>query len=196
MATAKFYCYVDETGQDTAGGIFIVTVVIPGNRDEMLEYLEKIEVQSGKEKFKWGKADPNKRFSYIETILNQRKYLLKIYYSFYKNTKEYKTLTIITIFKAVKSIKNFKNHKFVVSVDALGEKDRRYYGSELHKLGVPSRQVKGVKRDESNALIRFADSVCGFVRDVIEGKHIAKDKDEKLTRLYKKAIKEDILVEV
>lgn len=77
MSSNKFYCYVDETGQDTAGGIFIVTVVIPGNRDEILEHLEKIEAQSGKEKFKWGKADPNKRFSYIETILNQRKISFK-----------------------------------------------------------------------------------------------------------------------
>lgn len=81
-------------------------------------------------------------------------------------------------------------------MDALGEKDRRRYGSELHKLGVPSRRVRGVKRDESNALIRFADSVCGFIRDVIEDKHKAKDKDGKLAGLYKKAIKEDILVEV
>lgn len=190
----KYYCYVDETGQDTKGDIFIVTVVIPGNRDEVLEYLEKVEIQSGKEKFKWGKADPNKRFNYIETILNQRKYSLKTYYSFYKNTKEYKTLTIITIFKAVQSIKNFKNHKFIISVDALGEKDRRYYGSELHKMGIPSRQVKGVRRDESNALIRLADSVCGFIRDVIEEE--PKTKDEKLAKLYKKAMKEDILIEV
>lgn len=179
MTPKRFYCYVDETGQDTEGDIFVVTVIIPGNRDEVLEYLEKVEVQSGKEKFKWGKADPKKRFNYIETILNQRKYPLKTYYSFYKNTKEYKTLT---------------NHKFIISVDALGEKDRRYYGSELHKMGIPSRQVKGVRRDESNALIRLADSVCGFIRDVIEEK--PKKEDEKLTKLYKKAMKEDILIEV
>lgn len=190
----KYYCYVDETGQDTKGDIFVVTVVIPGNRDEVLEYLEKVEIQSGKEKFKWGKADPNKRFNYIETILNQRKYSLKTYYSFYKNTKEYKTLTIITIFKAVQSIDNFKSHKFIIFVDALGEKDRRFYGSELHKMGIPSRQVKGVRRDESNALIRLADSVCGFIRDVIEEE--PKTKDEKLAQLYKKAMKEDILIEV
>lgn len=194
MSSKKIYCYVDETGQDTEGDIFIVTVVVPENRDEVLEYIENVEQQSGKGKFKWGKADHAKRFSYIETILSQRKYPLKIYYSFYKNTKEYKTLTIISIFKSVQSIKGFKNHKFIISVDALGEKDRRYYGSELHKLGVPSRQVKGVKRELSNALIRLADSVCGFIRDVIEKNY--KKKDEKLTLVYKKAIKEEVLIEV
>ena len=193
-AAKKLYCYVDETGQDTEGDIFIVTVVVPENRDGVLEYLGRIEIQSGKGKFKWGKANPVKRFSYIETILNQRKYPLKTYYSFYKNTKEYKTLTIITIFKAVQSIKDFKHHKFIISVDALGEKDRRRYGSELHKLGVPSRQVKGVKREESNALIRLADSICGFIRDVIEEK--PKKNDERLIKLYKKAIGEGVLIEV
>lgn len=192
MASKRLYCYVDETGQDTEGKIFIVTVVVPENRDEVLEYLEKAEIQSGKGKFKWGKADPNKRFNYIEKILNQRKYPLKIYFSFYGNTKEYKTLTILTIFKALQSIKDFKNQKFIISVDALGEKDRRFYGSELHKLGIPSRQVKGVRREESNSLIRLADSVCGFIRDIIE----EPNKDKKLTLVYKKAIKEDILIRV
>ncbi|MBI2596695.1 DUF3800 domain-containing protein [Candidatus Daviesbacteria bacterium] len=195
MPPKRFYCYVDETGQDTLGDIFVVTVVIPENKDEVLEYLEKVEVQSGKEKFKWGKADPNKRFAYIETILSQRKHPLKIYFSFYGNTKEYKALTILTIFKAVHSIKDFKNHKFIISVDALGEKDRRFYGSELHKLGIPSRQVKGIRREESNTLIRLADSVCGFVRDILEEKPKS-ERDERLTKLYKKAVKEDVLIEV
>ncbi len=194
MSRKRFYCYVDETGQDTEGDIFVVTVVIPEIRDKILEYLEKIEIQSGKEKFKWGKADPVKRFTYIETILNQRKYQLKIYFSFYGNTKEYKTLTILTIFKAIHSIQDFKNHKFIISVDALGEKDRRFYGSELHKLGIPSRQVKGIRREESNALIRLADSMCGFVRDILEEE--SKSKNDKLTKLYKKAVREDVLIEV
>lgn len=193
FAKQKLDCYVDETGQDTEGDIFIVTVVIPGNRDAILEYLEKVEIQSGKEKFKWGKADPKKRLSYVETILTQKKYSLQIYFSFYGNTKEYKALTILTIFKTVQSIKNFRNHRFVISVDALGEKDRRFYGSELHKLGVPSKEIKGVKRDESNALIRFADSICGFIRDIIEEKDMV---DKKLTLIYKKAVKENVLIEV
>lgn len=192
MSPKRFYCYVDETGQDTKGDIFVVTVVIPENRDEILEYVESVEIKSGKGKFKWGRAKPDKRYYYVETIFTQRKYPLTIYYSFYKNTKEYKVSTIITIFKAVKSVKNFTKHKFIILVDALGKKDQRYFGAELHKLGIPSRQVRGVRKDESNGLIRLADSVCGFIRDTLEGK----DKDEKLTNLYKKALKENILIEV
>ncbi|MBI2040461.1 hypothetical protein HYT18_05330 [Candidatus Microgenomates bacterium] len=188
----KLYCYVDETGQDTLGEIFVVTVVVPQNRDEVLRYVENVEIQSGKGKFKWGRAKPDKRIKYLETIFSQRKYPLKIYYSYYKDTKEYKTQTILTITKAVFTVRNFKEHRFIVAVDGLSQKDQKYYGSELRKLGVPSREVKGIARDQTNALIRLADSIAGFVRDIIENK----DKDEKLKLLYKKAIQENVLVEV
>lgn len=190
--TTKFYCYVDETGQDTEGDIFIVSVVVPENRDEILQYLEEVEQQSGKGKFKWGRARADKRLQYLETILQQRKYPLRIYYSVYKETKEYKTSTIITIVKAIQAIRNYKRYKFVISVDGLGAKDQRFYGSQIHKLGIPSRKVKGVKRDESNALIRLADSMCGFIRDVLE----KEDDGKKLQSLYRKAIKNDLLKEV
>jgi len=36
MASKKLYCYVDETGQDTKGDIFVVTVVVPENKKEVL----------------------------------------------------------------------------------------------------------------------------------------------------------------
>lgn len=193
MSSKRFYCYVDETGQDTEGDIFIVTIVIPENRDEVLKYVEEVEEQSGKGKFKWGRAKPDKRFQYLETIFAQKKFPLKLYYSVYKDTKEYKTSTIITIVKAIQAIKNYKQHKFVISVDGLGRKDQQFYGSQIHKLGIPSRRVKGIKRDESNALIRLADSVCGFVRDVLEGKEID---EKKLKALYKEAIDKDVLIEV
>lgn len=192
MVSKRFYCYVDETGQDTEGNIFIVTIVVPENRDEVLKYVEEVEEKSGKGKFKWGRAKPDQRAKYMEMITAQKKFPLKFYFSVYKDTKEYKTSTIITIVKAIQEIKNFKQHKFIISVDALGKKDQRFYGSQIHKLGIPSRKVKGVTRDESNALIRLADSVCGFVRDVLEGA----EEDKTLKPIYKKAVKNDVLVEV
>jgi len=40
----KLYCYVDETGQDTKGELFIVSVVVVGwDRDALAEQLEMIE---------------------------------------------------------------------------------------------------------------------------------------------------------
>ena len=41
----KVYCHVDESGQDTEGKLFIVSVVITDtNKDESQKQLEKIEV--------------------------------------------------------------------------------------------------------------------------------------------------------
>jgi hypothetical protein len=188
----KLYCYVDETGQDTEGNIFIITVVVPKDRDAILHYIESVEATSGKGKVKWGRANPEKRFHYLQTIFNQNKFSLGIYYSVYKNTKEYKTSTIITIVKALQAIKHYKQHKFVICVDGLGEKDQRYFGAQIHKLGIPSRRVRGIKKDESNALIRLADSICGFVRDVLEEKKTEKE----LKAIYRKALRESRLKEV
>jgi len=45
----KLYCYVDETGQDTKGRLFLVSVVIPGKeRESIKEKLETIEKKSRK----------------------------------------------------------------------------------------------------------------------------------------------------
>lgn len=186
----KFYCYIDETGQDTQGNIFVVSVVVPENRDRLLEYLERLEIQSGKHRLKWGRAHPEKRLHYLKEIFNQRQYSLKIYYSLYHDTKEYKNCTILTIAKAIHAIKDFKKKEFTILVDGLSEKDRRYYGSQLHRLNIPLRKIREIRKDENDALIRLADAICGFVRDVIE-KEKGKNKE-----LYYKVRRDKILVEI
>lgn len=53
MSKQKLYCYVDETGQDTEGDLFVVSLVVTGDeRDELLKLCESIEKKSGKGKFK------------------------------------------------------------------------------------------------------------------------------------------------
>jgi len=42
MAVKKLYCYIDETGQDTLGKIFIVSVIITeSERDALRKKLER-----------------------------------------------------------------------------------------------------------------------------------------------------------
>lgn len=190
MASRKIFCYVDETGQDNLGKMFIVSVIVPKNRDEFLEYLNELEVKTGRGRLKWGRANINKRLQYLQEIFAQRKYPLTAYYSVYENTKEYKQSTIMTISKAVHQVKNFQDKLFTILIDGLGEKDQRYYGSELRKLGVPSRKVRGVKKDENNSLIRLADNICGFVRDIQEGE------EELVEKIYKEAVKNKVIVEI
>ena len=52
----KLYCYIDETGQDTLGELFIVAIVVTDERQRELEKsLEAIEASTGK-KTKWMKT--------------------------------------------------------------------------------------------------------------------------------------------
>ena len=190
MDKNRLYCYVDETGQDTQGRLFIVSVIVPQDRDNLLAYIEDWEVRSGKNKFKWGRAVPEKRLEYLKGVFTQSNCPLHIYFSVYRNTREYRDATIATISKAIQSIDNFQQYKFIIYIDALGEKEQRVYGARLHALGIPSRKLKGIMRDESNGLIRLADSICGFMRDFIE------IGDKKVVSIYEKAVHNGILIEV
>lgn len=78
----------------------------------------------------------------------------------------------------------------LVFVDGLAKTKRKEYGSELRKLGVPTRKVQGVTKDENNSLTRLADAVAGFVRDVLE------KEGEDMEKLFKEATKNESLIEV
>lgn len=70
--TQKLYCYVDETGQDTDGNLFIVSVVITGNeQDYCRDLCEQIETESGKGKAKWIKAGYNQKLDYVMRIVHE-----------------------------------------------------------------------------------------------------------------------------
>ena len=56
MDKTKLYCYVDETGQDTQGRLFIVSVIIPENRYVIAQYSSEFEYRTGKVRFKWGRS--------------------------------------------------------------------------------------------------------------------------------------------
>lgn len=186
----KLYCYVDENGQDTKGNIFIVSIVVTGKeRDELLILCEEIEEISGKKKDKWGKAKYQRRLEYIKLIFANKNFKGKLRYSTYHEQPSYDLATITGIAKAV-HFKEPNEYTTLVYVDGLSKNKRKEYGSELRKLGVPTRKVQGVNRDENNALIRLADAVAGFVRDVIDG-----EKGE-VSDLFKKAIKNGSLIEI
>ena len=73
MAKQKLYCYVDESGQDTKGKIFLVSVVITGKeRDTLREKLKEIEKLSCKRKKKWSKAKRKQKESYVERIIDSK----------------------------------------------------------------------------------------------------------------------------
>ena len=187
----KFYCYVDETGQDTEGKIFIVSILLFDKEREQLEiFLENLEKETGKGKFKWGKVKPDKRLLYLTKIFINKRFTGKLCYSIYKNSKDYHTITILSIAKAINTSIKQKNYLVTVLIDGLGKHQQRYYGNQLHHLGIHTRKIRGITKDENNVFIRLADSIAGFIRDILEGEK------GKAKKLFEKAKEDKVIIEV
>lgn len=187
----KLYCYVDENGQDTKGDVFIVSVVVTSNeRDELLRLCEDIERESGKRKDKWGRAKHERRMNYLRQILSNKNFKDKLRYSVYRDQINYDMATIVGIAKAVHYKEPKEDYTTIVYVDGLAKTKRQEYGNELRKLGIPTRKVQGVAKDQNNSLIRLADAIAGFIRDIVDG-----GREEELI-LLKEAKKSGSLIEI
>ncbi|MCG2809654.1 MAG: DUF3800 domain-containing protein, partial [Candidatus Portnoybacteria bacterium] len=126
----KLYCYVDETGQDTKGKFFLVSVVITEKQQEELrDFLLKIEKETGKNFLKWNKSSFDIRKNYLLKVLNSRFLRRSIFFSCYE-TKAYIDLTILTTAKAILQ-KAKKDYKVTIFVDGLNKKGVRQFSVGL-----------------------------------------------------------------
>ncbi len=185
--TKKLYCYVDENGQETEGRFFLVSVIVADEmRDQLLALIEKIEKEHNPGHTKWRKTAFKSRLAYIESVLADKMFEDTIYYATYSHTKEYIDLTVLTTAKAITlNVQDSPDYKATVIVDGLRREETDRFAKGLRQLGVTVKKVRG-QRDESDALIRLADNMAGFIRDALEGKSYAKE-------LYEKAIKKHFI---
>lgn len=184
----KIYCYVDESGQDTKGKLFLVSVVITDKDKEILTRgLEKIERESGKGNRKWFNTNKKRRRLYIEQIIESGLFKNKIFYSKYNNTKAYVDLTILTTAKAILS-ETENLYRATILVDGLVKTERFRFTAGLRKLKIKVYKVRGAN-NKNDSLIRLADAMVGFVRDYIE-------EDTDIDKLYKKAIARKVVREI
>jgi hypothetical protein len=166
----KLYCFVDENGQDTGGRIFIVAVVIlEGDRAALSALCEEFESTSRKGRLKWGKAQQVYRLNYLRLVFAQNAFQGKLCYCVFQGMKDYETATIQAIERALAVQQSGQPFAAHIYVDGLSKTKRQHYAVQLRRLGVHPRKVQGVMKDENNALIRLADAVAGFVRDVLDG---------------------------
>lgn len=184
----KLYCYVDETGQDTGGEFFLVSIVIlEDSREELFRELESIEDASGRQKRKWTRSTPKQKVSYIRKVLRQPLLSGALYYSAHKETRAYVALSILSVAKAIHA--HISNpYIATIVVDGLQQTEARRFARGLRDLRVHARTVKGAD-DKSEIFIRLADALAGFIRDTRTG-------DTQLKSLYTKALKNKIIHEI
>lgn len=170
----KLYCYVDETGQDTKGDLFLVAIVIKDiTKLEALEKeLEEIEQTTGKKQLKWRRTNKEIKSKYLEKLLLIKGLKNAIFYAKYQDSKEYSKLTSLTIAKAVLA-KGSTNYTVTIIIDGLNNKERDVVRKELKKLKIKYRKIRGMK-DEQNIFLRLSDAMAGFLRDSYEGEEYAK----------------------
>ena len=179
----KLYAYVDESGQDTKGIVFIVSVLILENElDKICAELEKIEIESKKKNMKWNKSRHEFRKAYIEGILKAGKLKGRIFFEMFSDTKKYIELTSFATAKAILKKSGNNEYKVTVFVDGFKKKEIEIFSRGLRDLNIRTRKIRGVKKDENNAFIRLVDAMCGLVRDREDGNAWAKEMTAKLIK--------------
>ncbi len=191
MEKVKVYSYVDENGQDTLGRIFIVSVVVVGKeKDELLDFCELCEKESGKKGTKWRKAGYEESLEYLRRIFRDSRLKGNIRFSVFRDTRNYDSATTIAIAKALNWDKSMQEYTTAIYMDGLTKVKRREYSRELRTLGIAIHKVQGVMKDENNSLVRLADAVAGFVRDVLDGD------SGQAKKLFEQVVKYGTLIEV
>jgi len=168
----KLYCYVDESGQDTKGQLFLVSVVVSEQEYEAFcRALEQIEQTTKKGLLKWHKTAFERKVAYIKAIIAHPLFPETIFFSHYTQTQAYVDLTVYTTAKAIIQ-KARGDYKATVIVDGLSGTEVRRFAKGLRQLNIRVKKVRGA-RDEGNPGIRLADAIAGFVRDYLEGQAYA-----------------------
>lgn len=166
----KLYCYVDETGQDKRSTSFLVSVIVTeAERDSLIALLEAIERSSGKGHRKWMDARDSQKVEYITQVLSTPAFRHCLTYEVHPLPTNFLQSTILTTAKAILRFAK-ADYKATVFIDGLPKSQIATVGSQLRQLHVRTEKVRGVRKEEANALIRLADALCGFVRAALEGR--------------------------
>jgi ribonuclease HII len=185
MTLRKLFCYVDETGQDTAGTFFLVSVIVIGEeRDALRETLNRIEKESGKGKKKWTKTTRKQRTAYMERIIADERFAHRISFVHFRNSRAYVDMTILSTAKAIQAAAQ-EQYESTVYVDGMRKNEQRFFAAGLRSLHIRVRHVRGLT-DQADAFIRLADAIAGFLRDAME-------KDTTMQSLHLRAIQRSIV---
>lgn len=180
--------YVDESGQDTKGKLFLVAGVAVENSDELRQFCEILERTSGKGKLKWGNAQREKRLIYLRTIISEgSSFGLTLFYSIFRQTTDYDGSTIEGIARMSRRLMRSAVEVYVY-VDGLAKSKQSRSKTRLRRLGCPVKKVRRIGKDENEPLIRLADAVAGASAELV------KYEDGELVRLFSQAEQNKILV--
>ena len=180
--------YVDESGQDTRGKLFIVAVVAVEDSDESRGRCESFEKSSGKGKVKWRSAQKEKRLAYLRAIISDAaSSRTTLFYSVFRQTTDYDSATIDGVAKAIRKLRA-PGSRVYVYVDGLSKAKCHVYKTRLRQLSCPVKKVSRIGKDENEPLVRLADALAGASAELL------KYQDSELDELFSQAEQNGVLV--
>lgn len=163
----KLYCFVDESGQDSLGKIFIVSIVVTGPEYMELEKLcLKLETVSEKGKVKWHGSRRKNRLLFMGEIIDSSKFTGKLCFTVHTDitTSDFDFHTAVSIAETLHAKQTADQVSSEVYVDGLTKSKRPQYALQLRKLGISNARLHRAT-NQSSPLIRLADSLAGLIRD-------------------------------
>ena len=166
----KLYAYVDESGQDTEGRFYVVSVALFGtDRDTVLTRLEALEDRTGKGRVKWRRARYAFRQAYIAGLLDMPLLAESIFVTTFRHARNYLDLTVEGTARAITAKTQGSPYRVTIFVDGLTRPEQATFTHRLRARGIARKKVRGVRDERSNAGVRLADALCGLIRDADEG---------------------------
>jgi hypothetical protein len=165
----RLYCYVDEAGQDSASGIFVVVAVVSDREQEQLREsltaLERIAKTGG---HKWHKTRPSHRLRYLALALERKVCAGEVFFGTYPKEIPYFVPMIDAIEYAINE-KAVAPYQARVFIDGIDRKKATELTNALRVRGI-SLQLVQSRCDESEPAIRLADMWAGCARAAALGK--------------------------
>lgn len=166
----KLYAYVDESGQDTKGRIFVVgVVVLEKEYDHILKELKRIEETSKKQVKKWHRALYQYRQAYVNALAQNPLFRGTLFFETFTNSKQYIEMTSFATAKAILKKVVDNDYEATIFIDGFRKRELEIFIQGLRDLHIKRRKVRGVRNEESESFILLADALCGLVRDADGG---------------------------
>src|SRR3989344_5845088 len=160
----KLYAYVDESGQDTRGRMFVGgIVVLEQEREKIGQELERIEEQSGKRIKKWHKASHDHRIAYFEDITRSRVFHDTLFFEIFTESRKYIEMTSYATAKAILKKASGDNYTATIFIDGFRKREIEVFTHGLRDLHIKRRKVRGVKKRKSAG--GWGGDLTGLPRD-------------------------------
>ncbi len=97
--------------------------------------------------------------SYIRSLLKTMPSSVQLYFATYQHSLDYFDLTVDAIAKAIQvtiaDSSESANYKVTVLIDGLPRSREQVVGSLLRRRGIRTDKIRGIKKDENDALITY-----------------------------------------